>query len=319
MHSSLFFKLFPPPKFMVMKHAGLDISDDAVHCLEYSCGRAPDLRITKHKTVEIPENLINGGEIADDKAFSAILTKFDKENDLTYVKVSVPEEKAYLFQTDVVGDNPRAIAQNIEFKLEENVPLAVADAVFYFDILPMSVTGGVLRASVSVVPRVYVEKVILLLRDSGISPMAFEVVPKAIARAIIPANSTNTILIIQVMNKKTGMYIVAGGVVCFTSTVAWGSRGEESGISLLVKEIGRIYEYWASHGIAGSEIKQVIMVGRDAPKFLEKIKSTAAEVGLSVSLGNVWNNAFSIDKYIPSISREDSLDYAVAAGLAMEL
>lgn len=308
---------------MLMKHAGLDISDDAIRCLEYSGHHFPNLKISRHSSVAIPDKVVGGGEINDEKAFDALLDKFDKENNLSYVKVSIPEEKAYLFQTDVMGKDPLSIAQNVEFKLEENVPLSVSDAVFYFDILPMSVTGGALRASVSVVPRVYVEKIIAKLNNCGMVPVAFEVVPKSIAKAIIPANSTSTIMIIHVMNNKTGVYIVAGGVVCFTSTVAWGGRPPATGampnIDILTKEIGRIATYWVSHGIASSEIKQILLVGGDAPKYQNEIKEAAAGFGLTVGIGNAWSNSFSLDHYIPAISREESLDYAVVAGLAMEL
>jgi Tfp pilus assembly PilM family ATPase len=174
MHSSLFFKLFPPPKFMVMKHAGLDISDDAISCIEYS-GHAPNLHIKKFSSVDLGPGVIEGGEIKDEKALVEKLSKMDKDLNLSYVKVSVPEEKSYLFQTDISATDPVAIAQNIEFKLEENVPLPVSEAVFYFDILPMSVTGGKLRASVSVVPKAYIEKIVSLLRVSGLYPIAFEV------------------------------------------------------------------------------------------------------------------------------------------------
>lgn len=322
MHTSLFFKLFPPPKFMVMKHVGLDISDDAIHCIEYS-GHAPNMRISKYLSLALPAGLIEGGEIKDEKALGAVLTKLDKDLSLSYVKVSVPEEKAYLFQTDIPTTDPVAIAQNVEFKLEENVPLPVAEAVFYFDIMPMTVTGGKLKASVSVVPKVYIEKIVAVLRTSGLSPIAFEVVPKSIAKAVLQKNDNGTVMIIQIMNKKTGIYIVCGGVVCFTSTIAWGSTLAtiESGkdIKILLDEIKRINDYWISHNVESSKLEKILLVGHDALKYESFITETASAINLTVSVGNVWTNAFSINNYIPPIFKEDSLDYAVSAGLAMDL
>jgi len=320
MSTSLFFKLFPPPKFMVMKHAGLDISDDAIHCIEYS-GQSPKMRITKNFSVDLPEGVIVGGEIKDDKALEDLLNKMDKDLDLTYVKVSVPEEKSYLFQTDISTTDPVAIAQNIEFKLEENVPLPVSEAVFYFDILPMPVTGGKLRASVSVVPKVYIENVVRILRKSGLSPIAFEVVPKSIARAVLPYGSLSTVMIVNIMNNKTGIYIVCGGVVCFTSTIAWGSKisSNDKDVTPLANEILRINEYWSSHNSEASKVEKVVMVGRGALKYETATTEALAKVGLCVLVGNVWTNAFSVDDYVPKIFQEDSLDYSVSAGLAMDL
>lgn len=317
MHMSLFFKLIPPPKFLMMRHVGLDMSDDAIRCLEYS-GRAPNFKIAKYTSLELPSGVIDGGDIKDEKALSDALLKLDRDYKLLYAKVSIPEEKAYLFQTDIATTDRVAIAQNIEFKLEENVPLSAADAVFYFDILPMTVTGGKLRASVSVVPRVYVEKVVSLLRNAGISPMAFEVVPKSIARVIIPETEDSTVMIIHIMHKKTGVYIVSGGVVCFTSTVTWGSQTGGS-IGLLTAEMEKIYAYWESHVTKTSRIMRVVIVGNDASKYESDIDKSIKGKDIAVSVGNVWTNAFSIDSYVPPISKEDSLDYSVAAGLAMDL
>lgn len=321
MYTAKFFKLFPPPKYMVMRHAGLEISDDAIRCLKYTLS-PKGWKIDKYSTMDIDSSLVLGGDIVDEKGLCDSLSKFAHDHALSYVKVSVPEEKAYLFQTDVPDADLGAIAQNIEFKLEENVPLTAADAVFYFDILPLSVTGGALRASVSVVPRAYIEHMITLLRGIGLSPVSFEVVPKAIARAIIQKNTDNTIMIVHIMNNKTGIYIVSGGVVCFTSTVAGGGRNMNPGsddISALTKEISRIHTYWMSHCIVDSSIEKIVLLGKGALAFEGAIKKVVSEVGLTVTVPNVWENAFSLDEYVPPISKEDSLDYSVVAGLAMNL
>jgi Tfp pilus assembly PilM family ATPase len=305
---------------MVMKHAGLDISDDMIRFIIYS-GSGPRRRIDRYDSVEIPDGIVQGGDIKDERSLGALLAKFDKDNDLTYVKVSVPEEKAYLFQTEVPDGSMVTIAQNIEFKLEENVPLSVADAVFYFDILPGLAESGALRASVSVVPRVYIENLVLLLREVGIYPMAFEVVPKSIAKAVIPPHSGGASLIVHIMKKKTGIYVVLEGIVCFTSTIAWGSEMSESDpeSSSLTKEINRVYSYWLSHNVAESPISSVILIGRGALVSENNIKRAVIDSGLTVSVANVWNNIFSLDKYVPTISRDDSLEYGVAAGLALDL
>lgn len=320
MHSSLFFKLFPPPKFMLMKHAGLDISDDAIRCVEYS-GHAPNFHINKYAVIELPNGVIDGGEIKDEKVLVENLTKIDKDLNLNYAKVSIPEEKSYLFQTDVSTTDPIANAQNIEFKLEENVPLAVSEAVFYFDLLPMSVTGGKLRASVSVVPKSYIEKIITLLRASGISPIAFEVVPKSIAKTVLSQSVDDSIMVVHIMNKKTGIYVISGGVVCFTSTVSWGDKNDQKdvAITVLLEELVRVNSYWTSHHSEVSKLAQVILVGKNSSKYESVISGYVAKENLVVSVGNVWSNAFSLNNYIPPITKEQSLEYVVSAGLAMDL
>ncbi len=322
MYFSKFFKFFPPPKYMNMRHAGLEISDDAVRVLKYSLS-SRGRRIEKFSSSNIEEHIVEGGDIINDKSFSNFFKEFSKANDLNYVKISVPEEKAYLFQLNVPDESLKSIAQNIEFKLEENVPLSANDAVFYFDVLPIAVTKGTLQASVSVVPRAYIEHTIQLMRGVGVCPVSFEVVPKAIARAIIPPNTESTIMIIHIMNKKTGVYIVSGGVVCFTSTVAWGSHminsNTQSDLSLLTKELSRIHTYWMSHGAVNSPIEKAVLLGSGVLQYENAIRDALSVANLTASVANVWENSFTLDDYVPPIDREKSLDFAVVAGLAMEL
>lgn len=320
MHASTFFKIFPPPTFLVMKHAGLDISDDAIHCLEYtetSRGR----EIGLYDSVELPKGLIEGGDIKNEKKLGDILSNLEKKHNFSYVKVSLPEEKVYLFQTDVPDTDVRVIRQNIEFKLEENVPLSVADAVFYFDLLPMSVSGGALRATVSVVPRSYIEQYISILRSARMSPVAFEVVPKSIARAIVPPGSDKTLLIIHAMNAKTGIYIVSGGVVSFTSTIGWGVCSSYTSSSeytdSLSKEINRVHSYWLSHGGPSARIDEIVLVGRDTLRCESNLQNVITGVSVPVHVAEVWRNSLDLNRSVPPVSRDDSLTYAVAAGLAL--
>lgn len=320
MRSSLpFFKVFPPPKFMLMPHAGLDISDDGAHFIAYS-GFGDSRRIASFGSAPFPDGLFVGGDIKDEKEFVSRISEFVTKNGLHAVKVSIPEEKAYLFQTDVPSTEQRAIEQNIEFKLEENVPLSAPDAVFYFDLLPRSVTGGSLRASVSVVPRTYIERYTRLLASAGLEPISFETVPKAMARAIISGQTDATRLIVHLMDKKTGIYIVSGNVIHFTFTAQWGTESLGTGrfpTDELRKEIARIRSYWLSHG-NGMTIAEAVLVGTKAVALESEIVSAVGDGTLSFVPANVWSNAIDIDDYVPPISMAQSLGYAVAAGLAFE-
>jgi len=317
MHASAFFKIFPPPAFLLMRHAGLDISDDAITCVAYKKGGSA---ISLSASQALPAGLIEGGDMKDEAAFKDLLSAFDRNHNLSYVKVSLPEEKVYLFQTDVPSKDPRIAGQNIEFKLEENVPLSAQDAVFYFDFLPAEMTQGALRASVSVVPRSYLEHLIALLRSTGMHPVAFETAPKALARAVVRAGSRKTHLVVHIMHRKTGIYVVSGGVVCFTSTIPQGSQSENSAdayTTALAREVGRTHVYWNSHGGPTSPIGRIILCGAAAVSLEAQLREKL-EGQTPVSVGEIWQNQFNLDKYVPSLSREASLDYAVAAGLAME-
>jgi Tfp pilus assembly PilM family ATPase len=321
MSSSLFFKLFPPPAFLVMPHAGLDISDDALRCVEYH-RTAQGLIISKYAVQELPPGLLDGGDVKDEQVFVDTLKAFALKQGLGYVKVSLPEEKAYLFQTDVPTTNFGSIAQNIEFKLDQNVPLSAPDALFQFDLMPTAVTGGTLRASVSVVPKTFVEHSIAMLRRAGLIPVAFEVAPKSIVAACVPLHEPGTRLMVHVMKKKTGLYIVSEGVVCFTSTIGWGSDDLAAaeavvGQNMLTTEINRVYSYWLTRPEVEGGISEIMVVGSAAEACELMLRNRGGEVLSRTVLPDVWHNAFDVNTYVPPITRTESLEYAIAAGLAL--
>jgi len=318
---SLFFKIFPPPHFLATRHAGLDISDDMLRCIEYR-RTSHGLTIATFGASELPQGLVEAGDIKDEKEFIRILTEFSAKHKLSRVKVSIPEEKAYLFQTDVPSLDFQSIASNIESKLDQNVPLSAPDALFQFDLMPRAVTGDLLRASVSVVPRVYVEHMMDILSRAELRPVAFEVVPKAIVGAYVEPGSTGTHLIVHIMRRKTGLYIVSEGVVCFTSTVAWGSdalANTSTGEPLagLMTEISRVYSYWVGRSDVHGGISEVVVTGLHAEECEVLIRNHEGEALSHTKLPDVWHNAFKVGSTVPPISHTDSFAYTVAAGLAL--
>jgi hypothetical protein len=315
-HTSLFFKLFPPPKFLLTSHAGIDISDDAISFIEYS-GSGDSRTIKKYGYVGLPPGLVEGGDIKDEKKFGDILSALVREHGLSYGKISIPEEKAYLFETDVPYGDSRAISQNIEFKLEENIPLAASDAVFAFDLLPPE-AGKAWRASVSAVPRSYIERMMTLLRAAGIMPISFETAPRAIAR-VVSEGAPGASIIVHVMSRKTGIYVVSERAVGFTSTVGAGSAGSDAAAyaEALAAEVRRVYAYWLSRNdAAGVAAKRVIIVGADAESATDLIRGKVSDI-VPVEAADVWRAVFDVTRYVPPITKNDSFKYAPAAGLAL--
>ena len=318
--SSTFFKIFPPPAFLTMPHAGLDVSDDGIRCIRYD-GSWRSRRVGLAAAQDFPPGLVDGGDIKDAKEFTSRIKEFAQKHRLNRVKISIPEEKTYLFQSEIFGTDQRSMVQNIESKLEENVPLSAADALFYYEIMPR-LPGATPHASVSVVPKSYIERYIEILKDAELLPVAFEFSPKAIARAIIPRGSQVSKIIVHSMRVKLGIYVVSGGVVCFTSTVAAdGPPGEPPTMEaqkLLSSEISRVSSYWMSRD-PDRPIIEVIMVGRGADAVEDAYRKSSLETPLPIALGNVWQNSIDLERSIPPLSRIDSLGYAVASGLAFDL
>lgn len=311
MFTKQFFKLFPPPRFLNITYAGLDISDDAIHCVEYSRGIG-GLVIHKFGMRKLNPGIVVNGFIKQDQELIKSLTSLVQEMKIHTVKASLPEERMYLFKTEVPDVSESQIRQNIEFKLEENVPLSAADSLFFFELIPNEKNKDKLYASVSVAPIDLVNSYLSVLRSSGLEVLSFEIQPKSISRAILPGESSETQIIVYKMNNKYGIYVVSAGVVCFTSTIDAGAQDD----SILIQELKKVYVYWNEHE-DGKEIKKIVVTGKDSERLVREAR-ISPDSRVFVEIGNVWNGAFSSDSYIPPISFEESQEYVVSAGLALE-
>lgn len=339
MFTKTFFKLFPPPKFLDEPYAGVDISDSAVHCIQFargsgSFGRKGGLVIAKFGMKPIPQGIVEAGFVKDKEKLTAIVAELARELNLDRVRASLPEEEMYIFKTQVPARTDRkTMAQNVEFKLEENVPLSPANAIFYFDTVPGTeiASSGTIFASVAVAPRKVVETYLEVLNNAGLVVISFEMQARALARAFIQKNrnskpnrksnakteseiSHEALLIVHIFSGKIGMYVTYDGVACFTSTIP---RGENLAATISA-EVSKIREYWAERGEGKKEINKVILSGSDAlsADLAERISPPP---GTTVEVGQVWRNAFSPEEFVSPISARDSLDYAVAAGLAFPI
>ena len=316
MHSSLFFKLFPPPKFLLMPHAGIDISDDAISFVEYS-RPVGNREIVRYGLVPLESGIMEGGDIKNQDKLIEVLTEFVRKYGINYARMSIPEEKAYLFETEVPYGDMDTVSQNIEFKLEENIPLAATDTVFAFDLL----TGDhsrPWRASVSAVPKTYIEHMMDIFRKAGIIPIAFETTPRAIARIVSYGEPVDTI-VVHSMKSKTGVYVLSEHAIGFTSTIAAGYT--ESDISkytdILANEVRRVHSYWLSRDENVNQvIKKVVVVGHDAESVTNILRVKVSDI-LPVETVDIWRDVLDTTKYVPPIERLDSFDYVASAGLAL--
>ena len=338
--------VFPVPDYLAMPSVGLSFSDNAIKFIEVM-SKKTGLELGRYGEEELSPGIIEAGNIKNPEALVVALQKLRSAHGLKNVKATLPEEKAYLFRTEVSsGVETRLIRDSLEFKIEENVPVSANDTVFDYAIVKNSNSNKVtkmLEVFVTVVPIEVVNSYVEVIKKSGMLPISFVVESSAIARGVIKHEDPRDYLIINIDNKKTGFCIVSDGVVQFTSTLSFGSDDLKSSsvsvetkhkerqtffhspiLSSLKEEIKKVYMYWITtpssvSGDGGSKIKKiekVIVCGRGAvePDVFEYISSS---VPATFEKANVWINAFSFKRYVPGIDAEQSLSYAAAAGLAL--
>jgi Tfp pilus assembly PilM family ATPase len=322
-HKIKFFDFFPIPKYLEMPSVGIDISDQAVRFVEIvqsGPGRRK-FRLKSFGEKKIADGAVVSGFVNKPEEIKKLLIEIKKEHGFKFANVSLPEEKGYLFKTELPDIEERYFAENIELRLEENVPIDATKATFDYSLIKPHGDVGHTEAVVTVVPDKVIEVYSSLFQDASLSPISYELETQAVARAVVPQSEKETCMIVHIGDARAGFGVVCNGALQFTSTVNVGGKLDLSNIekvkSLIKDEVAKIKSYWQGHHEGDSEsIKKVIVSGKFATT--PGVKELLAEAaGCSVDLANVWTNIFDFNEQVPEMSFEDSLDYAPAVGLAI--
>ncbi len=354
MKRSKFYQFFPPPQFLQMPVVGLDISDMSVRFIEL-LETGNGLVVGRFGERDIPRGVIESGAVKKPAELRVVLSALKKEYNLEFVNVSMPEEKAYLFDLHLPMMKYSEIRGAIELGLDQHVPIKAEEAIFDYDLVKEMETS--IEVNVSTVPRTLIDGYLEAFTETGITPVAFEVEAQSVARAIIPENDKSTAMIVDFGRMRTGIAIVSEGVVVFTSTVpvgggsltnaiakhlsvsleeaekikrekgvSGGDNNEElslvlvSAIAVMRDELNKHYTYWQTHnddyGKKRPPIEKIYLCGGDS-NLLGFVEHLATGLEIPAVLANVMVNVNSLDLYVPELSFGDSLRYATAIGLAL--
>jgi len=223
---STFSNLLPPPTYITLPSVGVDISDTSIKYIAFE----PTLRSRKERVlkiwgdINIPANSLNRGAVVNVKQLAEVLKEFKKVTQADFIRVSLPEERAYIFETEIKNDVPsKEIASLLEFRLEENVPIAARDTIFDYDFLPMTAKQNSSRVVVAAYQRDVVMEYYEACLSAELTPVAFEVEAQAMARSVIPQAAANdTIMLVDFGKTRSGVGIVKNGLLLYTSTIDIG-------------------------------------------------------------------------------------------------
>jgi type IV pilus assembly protein PilM len=218
-------KLLPPPSYISMPSIGVDISDTSMKYVSF----VPTLRhkatrvLDQWGDIEIPETALDRGEIKDAKMLANVMKEFKARTKAEYIRVSLPEERAYIFETEIKRDVPKKEIQSLlEFRLEENVPISARDALFDYELIPSKDKESVVRVVVAAYQKEVVMKYYEVCKEAELTPLSFEVEAQAMARAVVPIADQDTIMLVDFGKTRTGIGIVNSGVLLYTSTIDIG-------------------------------------------------------------------------------------------------
>jgi len=220
-------KLFPVPQFLEMPAIGLDVSDFTIKFIEFVHGSRGGLRVGRHDSRKIAPGTVVAGEIKQPQELSKALREVRDEYGLRFVRALLPEEKGYLFETRVPDVDPKEIRSSVAFKLEENVPLKPDEVVFDYDVVGSERhkrSTDMLRVVVSAFAEKDLASYVELFEKAGLQLLSLEIEAQAIARAVVPKGDMGTYMLVDFGRARSGISIVSGGVLHYTTTVDVGGE-----------------------------------------------------------------------------------------------
>jgi len=310
------FEAFPPPKFLNIPFAGLSVSDSAIRCIQFG-KKDGKIYVEKYAEMELPPEAIVSGEIRNKEKVLDVLKTLKKDLDLEHVKISLPEEKAYIFTAKIPIVKPEEVLSAVESKMEESVPVPPSELIFDYVVVDHR-DNGHLDIVVSALPISVIGIYVNLAEDSGLSLLALNIESQAITRALLPRGSLGTSLLVNFGKDKVSFCVESDRLVRFTSTLPFQS-GLFPSSGFLLQETKKLYAYW--HTLKENldkpekKINQIIIIGENIPNWVAS--TLEAENATPAVIGNIWTNAPDANASAPEISPTDSLRYGPAVGLAL--
>lgn len=334
-----------------MPAVGFDVGDDAVRFIELK-KRGKDYEVGLFGEKLYPANFNLNSDFLKSGAARGFLSALRQSAKLNDVCVSLPDNRAYFFETEISNVPVNFIYSALEAKLEEFVPLSAKEVIFDYEIIP-SKSKSSHSVSVSVVPRNVVLEFLETFQSAGFSPKRFALAGQALAKAVVKKGDQETRIIVYMGKTAATIYIARGNSVLFSL-----SLGEEnlersfsyddksvSKISVRDKkefskeafdrgfvndqflhsikdELIKVNNYWLSRGKLNAAdesettITSVVFCGPGATMngFVDFFNHF---LPFPATLAQVWVNVFDLDKVTPPIPFSQSLAYANAIGLAL--
>jgi type IV pilus assembly protein PilM len=217
--------IFPTPIYLTMPCVGVDISDTSLKYMSFhpSTWSKKERKIEQWGDIPIPNGVVQRGQVLEPGQLVSVLKEFRSEAGAEFVRVSLPEERAYLFETDIRRSTPvNEVRGLLEFRLEENVPIPSKDVYFDYTILPTSEDKRSVQVAVAAYPKETIQHYYEACIEAKLRPVSFEVEAQAMARSVVPADVKGAIMLIDFGKTRTGVGIVYKGILLYTSTIDVG-------------------------------------------------------------------------------------------------
>ncbi len=324
-------RYIPVPKSIAFEHAGVDIGADHIRFIRFQKNGA-DASVADYGTEKLLSPVSSATPLSSQQDIIQVLKKIQKEHKLKYVETSLPEEKIYLYMIEIEEGDGTSIRNQIESKLEENVPIQVDDAVFDFTKVTSIANTDKALYSISVASKKDIEDYINLFALASMEVVSFLIQNQALTKALVRKDDTGSYCIVAVEKHSVVVSVVSFGIVIYTSTINRSVFREEGKdlvletpalLSDVVSDIKKVITFWLSYVEKNKKynfqkIESILLTSTHndilRSDFANQI---SAQLQIPTTLPDVWLNVMDTKIKVPSITKDESYQYAVAIGLGM--
>jgi type IV pilus assembly protein PilM len=185
------------------------------------------VRIRSYAHVDLPKGMVSQDTISNADGLAEFIIKsmqaptFGKLS-TNHVIITLPESKSFVRVIHIPEMNEREIDNAVLFEAEAYIPLPI-DQV-YCDWQVLGVKDGRMELLIIAAPKAVVDAYVDVLEKANLHVIAVEVESQSLVRAILPKNSQETVLIVDLDANKTNMIMVQGGSLQFTSSIPVGGN-----------------------------------------------------------------------------------------------
>lgn len=271
-----------------------------------------------------------------------------------FVVACVPEFESFVRIIRLPNLPEEELSQAVKWEAEQHIPLSSSEV--YLDWQKVGQDRNDLEILVAAAAKKLVDAYVNVLKKAGLIPLAIEVESAATVRGLIREEDDSCYLLVDLGRARTSLIIYDHKTLQFTSAVepfgqsfsekiskdlgidfnkgeslkkTYGLARESKGVGSriyhsllpLVQDLSREIEtagqFYQDHFPRGQKINKIILCGGGA-----KLKGIVPELKIilkqEVVLGNPWVNILKLEhRYLPEITRKESLGYATAIGLAL--
>lgn len=242
---------------------GLDIGDQSLKALQFQTHQNKP-RLKGFAEITLPPGLIQGGEILKPEEIAKhIKTATQKARIFAKnVVIALPEAKTFIKLLNIPISNSTSANQLIQDELAHHLPFEIDEVWWDFKIIKQQ--ENQLLALVGAAPKQLINTYIKLLDLADLVPVALDLEPLAIARALIKANTAPTCtMIVDLGATKSTLIVTAQNAIIATAD------GHSAGNQLteqLAKKLG-------INSADAQEMKHKFGLASDNSEYLEVIKA----------------------------------------------